>query len=143
MDKECFICLKYKPLSEFGKKGLQNGKQRYRSECNSCKAIKDSKYYEANKEKYLERTRKIVEETRKFVYGYLKNHPCVDCGESDLIILEFDHVRQQKYMAIGDMVRNHKSLEMIADEIKKCEVRCANCHRRVTAQRGNWSVINY
>jgi hypothetical protein len=36
------------------------------------------------------------------------------------------------------MIQSGYSIAKIKEEIEKCEVRCANCHRKVTAQRGNW-----
>lgn len=69
---------------------------------------------------------------KEFVQNFLKTHPCVDCGETDIIVLEFDHVRGVKLDSISGMVRDARSLKAISDEIAKCEVRCANCHRRKT-----------
>lgn len=70
---------------------------------------------------------------------YLKNHPCIDCGESDPIVLEFDHLGDKKYNIGTAVSGSHRSWELILQEIQKCEVRCANCHRKKTAERaGNW-----
>lgn len=80
---------------------------------------------------------------RDFVLDYLTNNPCVDCGESDPIVLEFDHVRGNKKRSISQMVARHAKLETIQEEIQKCDVRCANCHARVTAARGGfWKTIH-
>jgi hypothetical protein len=57
----------------------------------------------------------------------------VDCGETDPVVLEFDHVRD-KLKDIGYMVTVGFSWSAIQLEIEKCEVRCANCHRRKTAR---------
>jgi hypothetical protein len=65
---------------------------------------------------------------REFIAAYLSQHPCVDCGESDPIVLTFDHVREEKRDNIADMVRNGLSVEAIAAEIEKTEVTCFNCH---------------
>ena len=71
--------------------------------------------------------------------SYLQSHPCVDCGESDLVVLDLDHVRGEKIKTVTDMVRGGWSIAKIDIEIAKCEVRCANCHRRKTAERhGGW-----
>ena len=70
-----------------------------------------------------------------FVNEYLSTHPCTDCPESDPIVLEFDHVRGKKYKEVSDMAQKAYSLKTIQEEIAKCEVRCANCHRRVTYYR--------
>jgi len=60
-------------------------------------------------------------------------HPCVDCGECDPIVLQFDHTRGKKFN-IGDAGRKGLSLPVVLREISKCEVRCANCHQRKTAR---------
>ncbi|MES1975847.1 MAG: hypothetical protein V4472_25595 [Pseudomonadota bacterium] len=66
------------------------------------------------------------------IIAYLAEHRCVDCGEDDPTVLEFDHVRGKKIRAIASMTVGY-SWPMILAEIAKCEVRCANCHRRRTA----------
>jgi hypothetical protein len=63
---------------------------------------------------------------------HLKAHPCVDCGETDPVVLEFDHVRGEKHFNIGEAVRRNTSLARLEVEIAKCEIRCANCHRKKT-----------
>jgi hypothetical protein len=84
---------------------------------------------------YHRRTRN---EKRREVYAYLLEHPCVDCGEPDPVVLEFDHVRGAKRLPVKRMLAGTYSLKAIFEEIAKCEVRCANCHRRVTAERGGF-----
>jgi len=73
-----------------------------------------------------------VNAKRVYVIDYLMMHPCVDCGETDLIVLEFDHQRDKKYN-IAKLITNNCSLKRLVLEIDKCQVRCANCHRRKTA----------
>ena len=58
---------------------------------------------------------------------------CLDCGEKDQRVLDFDHVRGIKAFTISDHL--DLSPARLYAEIDKCEVRCANCHRRVTADR--------
>lgn len=66
---------------------------------------------------------------------YLREHPCVDCGEKDIMVLEFDHQRD-KLMDISTLIRRG-SLQTVKNEVAKCEVRCANDHRRKTAKDFN------
>lgn len=69
------------------------------------------------------------------LWEYLGDHPCVDCGEEDPIVLEFDHVAGTKEFPVSEGVSRMYSIKKIKAEIDKCEVRCANCHRRVTHNR--------
>lgn len=68
---------------------------------------------------------------RQFIAEYLSDHPCVDCGERDPIVLDFDHVGTKSFN-ISRATTNLMTVEKVSEEIKQCEVRCANCHRRRT-----------
>jgi hypothetical protein len=74
---------------------------------------------------------------------YLVCKACVDCGESDLMVLEFDHVRGVKTGNISEMVNGGIAWERIMREIEKCEIRCANCHRRKTGHQFKWTKRNF
>src|SRR5262245_53319080 len=78
-------------------------------------------------------TRSRKRPVREFIANYLREHPCVDCGETDILVLHFDHCRGRKVLNISIMVKNQHSLENIKKEITKCDVRCTNCHMRRTA----------
>ena len=97
-------------------------------------------HYSRHRDYYLakaaRRNTAVRTEARRRIYEYLLEHPCVDCGEADPIVLQFDHVRGEKLVAVSDMVQRHGgSWVAILAEIAKCEVRCANCHLRATARR--------
>lgn len=72
---------------------------------------------------------------KQYVAYYLKTHHCVDCGESNAIVLDFDHVRGKKICNISNLTKNKSGLGRLKAEIEKCEVRCSNCHRIATYQR--------
>jgi len=59
---------------------------------------------------------------------------CVDCGEQNPIVLDFDHIRDKKYN-VSRMIHDGFSWKAIMKEIQKCEVVCANCHRIRTHYR--------
>ena len=59
----------------------------------------------------------------------------MDCGERDRLVLEFDHVATKREK-VTTLAWFGCSLDLIDAEIKQCEIRCANCHRRITAMRG-------
>jgi hypothetical protein len=79
--------------------------------------------------------KKATKITKDFISEYFKTHPCVDCGESDPIVLDFDHVRGEKLYDVSRAVNQGYRLWKVIQEIEKCEVRCANCHRRITHKR--------
>ena len=92
----------------------------------------------ANRDKVIAKAKEYSIKTRvrirAFITAHLKANPCVDCGETDPIILEFDHVRD-KHFNLSDAARKGVSIKKLKDEIAKCEVRCSNCHRRKTYER--------
>ncbi len=98
---------------------------------------------------YLKERRKTkakarVNTHRIRLYKYLESHPCVQCGETDPIVLEFDHIHQSsKTIAISNAVCNGWSWRRIVTEIEKCQVLCANCHRRKTAIQLGWYTPIY
>jgi hypothetical protein len=86
----------------------------------------------ANNKRYLLRN-------QQWVLDYLKLNPCVDCGEADPVVLEFDHKEGlSKDRTVAKMVRDGVSLAKLIAEVKKCVVRCANCHRRKTVKERGW-----
>jgi len=121
-------------LTKFGKnKRFKDGLQRY---CKSCKKEEVSFWYVNNKEKAKETSKKHKQNNKLVVKDYivefLKENPCVKCGEEDIIVLQFDHLKDKKY-AISDMISQGISLKRVVEEIEKCQVLCANCHARKTA----------
>ena len=68
---------------------------------------------------------------------------CVDCGEKDSRVLEFDHVRGIKKKLEGrrgvmGLVSQGYTWKTIKKEIDKCEVRCRNCHKIRTYKQFNY-----
>lgn len=75
---------------------------------------------------------------QKTLLDFLSDKFCIDCGERDPIVLDFDHIDQKdKFKNISRMRGGHYSWESILKEINKCEIRCANCHRRKTYKQLN------
>lgn len=106
--------------------------------CKPCQKEKSKAHYHANKAKYYAKN-KAYEATVQMKVNLLKAEKgCVDCGERDPRCLDFDHVvASTKVDSIGVMVRRC-SYESVLAEIAKCEVRCANCHRKRTAAQFSW-----
>lgn len=60
---------------------------------------------------------------------------CKDCGEDDLDVLTFDHVRGTKNFTIAQKISGQATPKELQSEIDKCDVVCANCHMRRTRLR--------
>ncbi len=138
--KKCATCGELKPPSEYSWRNKSLGKKW--GTCKACQRKQRKAWYQNNKEAHKVNTRKRKKEAvlaaRSFVWNYLVTHHCVDCGESDPIVLEFDHVNGRKYRNITDMAGAGYSTDAILKEIHKTEVRCANCHRRKTTKERGW-----
>lgn len=110
--------------------------------CKGCKRPYQQDWYRRNAESHKKNVVRDNQRRRlhlhEQVMGYLRDHPCVDCGETDLMVLTFDHVRDQKSFDIGTAVGRLFNWNVIRAEIEKCDVRCANCHMRATSSRGGW-----
>jgi hypothetical protein len=141
--KLCPSCKVQKDVTEFGVNNARlDGLQ---SQCRACKKLTQDNWYRKNRVEHQARVKRRRFDHRDRVVSqlleYFRTHSCVDCGEPDPLVLEFDHVRGQKKCAIQDMVNRGYRWQTISQEIDKCEVRCANCHRRKTAKEFGYRKI--
>lgn len=133
-DAELDFSWKYKD------RGIRN------TRCRFCQSQISKQHYKNNKQSYFDRARVretvVTEDNQKKLAEYLSCHPCVDCGETDIRVLDFDHVRGKKSDEVSRMMSTGCSWSTIEAEIAKCEVRCANCHRIKTIERsGSWRQL--
>jgi hypothetical protein len=132
--KRCSMCGERKPLSEFHRdRSRSDGVQQ---KCKPCNIELNKRWYREHPEArprrmdaYAKRRRL---ERQALILENLLEHPCVDCGEADPVVLDFDHLRD-KIANVSAMLTRRWST--ILAEIEKCEVVCANCHRRREARR--------
>lgn len=137
--RECPKCKILKDLSFFHKHKDRN----IQTYCKECRKkidkecwIKFSKNPEKmEKKKQYKDFRK--QEARKYIFEYLKYHPCIDCGIADPIVLTFDHLNNKKF-DIGAASGGKFPLNALKEEIEKCVVRCSNCHLRKTSKDFNY-----
>jgi hypothetical protein len=102
-------------------------------------------HYRRNKEKYAtgtwERKRSSRGDLGREIDEYLREHACVDCGESDPLVLEFDHRDGVDKVETIAFLRVRGTREGLLAEIGKCDVRCSNCHQRRTAEQFAWAKL--
>jgi hypothetical protein len=132
MTRKCSKCDVLKPIEEFSRKG---GK--HQSYCKKCHNEYARQHYAKNPQPYKDRSQATKNLYKDEFYGWMKDKKCLDCGNSDLRVLEFDHVLGDKKFNIGEKV-GYLPLNSLMSEIKKCEIVCANCHRIRTVERGGW-----
>ncbi len=119
----------------------------YRALCKKCYSAYMKKYYCDNPNKYKRHKEELVknndmawmEKTNAILLSKMSSG-CLDCGEMDIIVLELDHrdPSEKKYK-ISDVRRTKIKIDDFISEIDKCDVVCANCHRRRTAKQfGSW-----
>jgi hypothetical protein len=138
MFKICCKCERKRRIDKFSYRNKEN--KILMSWCKDCVKTYDKKRYRDDiggqrKRSKLKR-QATKKRNRKNIWKYLKNNPCVDCGETDPVVLTFDHISNKEFN-ISCVVGSY-SWDRILKEIHKCEVRCANCHMRKTAKDYNW-----
>ncbi|CAN5900054.1 hypothetical protein BH23ACT8_BH23ACT8_06290 [soil metagenome] len=132
---KCYKCGEVKPSGAFSWRRKAKGQRD--TFCRPCRSAYGKQHYEANRERYIDQARiqkeKLRLERTTYLLIFFKTHPCVECGEEDPIVLEFDHLRDKAFSIGGAL--ECRAWQDILDEMQKCEVVCANCHRRRTARR--------
>ena len=133
--RTCARCQVSKPLSEFPVKNAARGT--FSSYCRPCRSEYGKEHYARNKPYYMAKNHRARpqgrQRNRDLVQEFLKTRACVDCGETNPVVLDFDHVDPgTKRSTIGAML-SRSTTAAVRREMAKCVIRCANCHRRRTA----------
>lgn len=134
--KYCTSCNQNKDLTEFNKnKAKFDGLQ---TKCKLCDRNRARKLYNNDPEcanKAIARKAIRIKDNKQKLLKILINSSCVICLEKDIVVLDFDHLdRSIKIDNVSNMVCQGLSWLKIEEEIKKCQILCANCHRRKTAK---------
>jgi hypothetical protein len=157
LSRKCTKCGTIHPLDEEHFRRDPRYAKGFKTWCNDCtndltRRGMNKRY--ATDEKFRERVKRRVREWRKahpekrrkgdskrralakaFVQEYLRSHPCIDCGESDPVALDFDHRNQKaKRYCIGAGIAGGILPESLLKEMEKCDIRCSNCHRKKHAR---------
>jgi hypothetical protein len=133
--KTCTRCGASKPIAAFAFRRRATG--RLQSWCRACHAEVDRlRYLKMFPDARLRRRqagRMRDAEIRRRLDQILAESGCVDCGIKDPVVLEFDHVGPKT--ADVSRLAMQAPWSLVLEEIARCEVRCVNCHKRITAAR--------
>jgi len=124
--KKCNDCGIEKELEKFSKN---------QKICKSCQNIRYKKRYKGNRENFLKKNNERRAKFKGILFDIKLELQCERCGESHIAVLDFHHSNpKDKSFAISDFVGNQqpneKNIQLLKEEIEKCEVLCANCHRK-------------
>lgn len=131
---------KEKPISEFGKnKAKKDGLQ---AECKECKSAYNKLHYQKNRETYLAKARESSKECEDYIREIKSSLKCSICGEDRWWVLDFHHENpDEKESCIATLAHNGSRKKM-EEELKKCIVLCANCHRDIHFKIGTITIPN-
>lgn len=131
--KTCSICKTEKTLDSFNKNRAKS--DGLNTICRECSQKKSREYYSINgdyhKKAVFARNKRVKNEI-KAKLEELKSVGCSKCNEKDTCCLDYHHLNE-KNDGIAIMVNSGKSWEAILEEISKCILVCANCHRKIHA----------
>jgi hypothetical protein len=129
--KRCSRCKEEKSDSDFHWK--IPGKSLHHA-CKPCQNLYTAEHYKKNKQYYKDKAKRRSKEASAMV-AQAKARPCIDCGiEYPPHVMDFDHLYDKEFN-IAHMPNRGFSLKRIQEEMNKCEVVCANCHRQRTHAR--------
>lgn len=146
----CIKCNVIKNWPDDFAKRYDKSKSPVRKTCKACWNAANRRRNEIkprrkwNKESNKRSRDKYCDTVYPYLVEYKRAHPCVDCGENDPLVLDFDHIDPtEKSVSISTAIARYYKLDAIKQEIEKCEIRCANCHRRKTAHQLNLKITKY
>lgn len=133
--KRCPRCDQWLDLTEFSpNRSRRDGLQAY---CRACQHEYVRGHYESNRDYYIakaKRAKPLFAQRMKEFLAERKAVPCADCkGVFPSYVMDFDHVSGVKLINVSTAVKTGRRL--VIAEAAKCEIVCANCHRRRTHDR--------
>ena len=133
----CSRCGLIKPSSAFAWRRRDIGQlDTYRR---PCRAEYKREHYLANRERYVAAAavrRQHRSENRPGSSWGTSEATRVQTGETDALVLEF-HLGEKEFNVSAGL--RNRNCQAVLREMDKCEVVCANCHRRRTARRGGFA----
>lgn len=115
MNRRCTICQIKEPRNNTA------------SYCKSCHNEYQKKYYKTHPQSIDQAAKKRRASIRQLIIDK-KNVPCMDCKVSyPSYVMDFDHVRGNKQFNLSTAAE--KSKQRVTEEMAKCDIICANCHR--------------
>jgi hypothetical protein len=130
MNKTCSSCEQEKPIALFTKRS----NNRVGSYCLECYRSYQKEYYKDNTEAYQAKNQLHRDRLANIIVK-AKDVPCKDCKQKfPSYCMDFDHLRDKKF-CIAQATQLGVSFKTLREEIGKCDIVCAVCHRKRTHDR--------
>ena len=126
--KFCPKCEKDKFINDFHNNSTK--KDGLQAICKDCRKIYHKKHYEKNKKRYINQNTILRKRNSEFIKRYKVTQKCSKCSEKRWYVLDFHHVKG-KDNEVSRMMNDCYSIKKIKEEIRKCIILCANCHREI------------
>jgi hypothetical protein len=112
--KKCLYCLQWYPEDSFGVALTTPTKIYRRQKCRDC---------------YRSTKQILIRRNHQWLSAIKKERGCSMCGITNPLVLDFHHEKEEdKSFGLGTF-RRSVGIVRIKEEVEKCEVLCANCHR--------------
>lgn len=129
--KFCSSCKTNKLVDDFHRRGTIR-----QSRCKACVKINSSIHYKNNRERIGVLKTLWRKEFTDWYYSLKENKPCADCGVVFHVeAMEWDHLPGFEKKACLSSLFQRKDKNGIIEEVKKCQLVCANCHAVRTYKR--------
>ena len=88
----------------------------------------NKKHYAENRDYWLEKSKKQKIRKREWFQAIKADLSCQRCKADHPAVLDFHHHEDNKLFTVSEGLDRYSEKKML-EEIAKCEVLCANCHR--------------
>ena len=86
-----------------------------------CRSAYGKEHYARNRQRYIDHAAtqksRLADERTAYLLEFFATHPCSDCGESDPVVLQFDHLGDKEFNIGAHLVR--RPWRTILEEIAK------------------------
>jgi len=128
------ICEKRKEWAKNNRERIRKAQQKYRETHREECRQRTLKHRHEHPGQYKKRQKKFMVSRLRWLHEYKHERGCLICGENDPRCLDFHH-RDPKQKVMGVALMVGLQMERLIEEINKCDVMCANCHRKKTNGR--------
>lgn len=128
--KKCVTCKKELPKTiEFFATRTDRKTLYYQSNCRDCQREYRKIHYEKNKKKYIDKAVTYKRKVSDWFKEFKKELSCKGCGDDRHWVLDFHHKDpNEKENMVSTLVNKGSKIKLL-EEIEKCDILCANCHR--------------